>query len=276
MSDRNVAIIGCGYVGTAVAKTWKPMGLSLTVTTTTPDRVSELEPIADRVAIVRGDDPAGLISVLRDCHCALLSIGAKGGDYEQTYLKTARTLVSIWPELPDLRQVIYTGSYGIYGDRTGADVDETTPVLPATDKHRILHQTEETLLSASDDNHRVCILRLGGIYGPGRTLARIFSRAAGSTRPGAGEEVTNWVHLDDIVGAIEFARDRQLQGIYNVVDDSHLLRRELIDRVCEQNGLAKVTWDGSRPSSRSTNVRVSNQKLKDAGYSFVRPQIVLE
>jgi len=40
----------------------------------------------------------------------------------------------------------------------------------------------------------VCILRLGGIYGPRRELVKIFGRVAGTIRPGNGEDATNWIH----------------------------------------------------------------------------------
>ena len=50
----NIAIIGCGYVGTAVARYWsQQLGYAVTVTTTTQERVAELEPVAQRVVVER-------------------------------------------------------------------------------------------------------------------------------------------------------------------------------------------------------------------------------
>ncbi|PSN19646.1 NAD(P)-dependent oxidoreductase, partial [filamentous cyanobacterium CCP5] len=91
------------------------------------------------------------------------------------------------------------------------------------------------------------------------------------TRPGSGAEGSNWIHLDDIVGAIDFASQHRLQGIYNLVQDEVPTVRELIDRVCQANHLEPVRWDESQPSSRPYNVRVSNHKLKAAGYRFRHP-----
>jgi nucleoside-diphosphate-sugar epimerase len=170
-----------------------------------------------------------------------------------------------------VQQLIYTGSYGVYGDRDGAWVDESSPVAPANANGLILAQTEQVLLSASSEALQVCILRLGGIYGPDRELVKIFGRIAGTTRPGNGLDATNWIHLDDIVSAIEFARVNRLQGIYNLVDDSHLTRRELLDRVFEQHHLPKVEWNAALKSDRPYNARVRNQKIKDAGYQLIHP-----
>ncbi|HEY9599930.1 MAG TPA: SDR family oxidoreductase [Cyanophyceae cyanobacterium] len=271
----NVAIIGCGYVGKAIAHYWRyKLGLVVTATTTTPERVTTLEAVAQKVAVVKGDDSASLLSVLRGQETILLSVGAKNGNvYEEAYLQTAKTLVSVLPQVPEVRQLIYTGTYSVYGDRDGEWVDESSAVEPANPNGEILAQTEQVLLSASSDNLKVCILRLGGIYGPGRELVKIFGRVAGTTRPGDGSDITNWIHLEDIVGAIELVRSQQLQGIYNLVNDAYLTRRELIERVCEQHQLPYVIWDASVKSDRPYNARVSNQKIKKVGYQFIHPQM---
>jgi nucleoside-diphosphate-sugar epimerase len=273
----NVAIIGCGYVGKAIAHHWHhELGFNVTASTTTPERVATLEEVAQRVVVVKGDDSSALLSVLQDQETVLLSIGAKNADvYEQTYLHTAQTLVSVLKQSPTVRQVIYTGSYVVYGDRGGAEVDESSPIAPTNSNAEILAQTEQVLLSASRDNLNVCILRLGGIYGSGRELVKIFSRVAGTTRPGDGSDTTNWIHLDDIVAAIEFARTNRLQGIYNLVDDAHLTRYELLEMVCQHYYLPKVLWNSSLKSDRPYNARVKNQKIKDAGYQLIHPYITL-
>ncbi|BAY24841.1 NAD-dependent epimerase/dehydratase [Calothrix sp. NIES-2100] len=272
----NIAIIGCGYVGCAVAKYWQQKtNFVVTATTTTPARISILEAVAQKVILTKGNDPEGLKTVLENQDVVLLSVAAKSGDfYEEAYLQTAKTLASILPEMPNIRQLIYTGTYSVYGDRNGAVVDEETSVTPNNPNSIILRQTEELLLSASSENLRVCVLRLGGIYGPGRELINIFGRFAGTTRPGNGDDITNWVHLDDIVGAIDFARQHNWQGIYNVVDDAHLISREFFDNVLTPHNLPPIIWDASLQSKRPYNAWVSNQKIKDAGYQLIHPQMI--
>ena len=272
----NVVIIGCGYVGTAIARYWhQELGFVVTATTTTPDRVSRLEALGVQVAIVHGNDLDGLQTLLQDQDTVLLSIGAKSSNlYEETYLQTAQTLVSALQESPSVRQLIYTGSYSVYGDRDGAWVDETSPLKPTNHNAEILAQTEQVLLSAASDRLKVSILRLGGIYGPNRELVKIFSRVFGTTRPGRGEDVTNWIHLDDIVAAIEFVRKERLEGIYNLVDDAHLTSRELLHSLSEKHNSPYVIWDAAHKSVRPYNARVSNQKIKNAGYQLIHPQMI--
>ncbi|MBD2038080.1 NAD-dependent epimerase/dehydratase family protein [Leptolyngbya sp. FACHB-321] len=269
----NATIIGCGYVGKAVAQRWRST-LTVTATTTTPDRVADLESVAQRVQVVKGNDEAGVRSLLQDQAIVLLSIGAPNANaYEETYLQTAKTLVAALKDAPTVQQVIYTGSYAVYGDRQGGWVDETSDIVPANRNGELLAETEQILLAASDVL-KVCVLRLGGIYGPGRELTKIFGRAAGTTRPGNGEDAANWVHLDDIVGAIDFARQQSLTGVYNLVGTVPTTTGVLLERLFATHGLPNVTWNVSQSSTRPYNARVSNQKLREAGYQFLYPQIL--
>lgn len=272
----NIAIIGCGYVGYAAAKYWKQNNdFVITATTTTPSKVETLQEVANKVEIVQGSDNKALKAVLQNQDVVLLSVGAKSRDgYEETYLKTAENIVSVLKQNPTVKQLIYTASYSVYGDRNGDLVDEETPTAPNNTNGEILNQAEQILLSASSENLRVCMLRLGGIYGEGRELIKIFSRAFGQTRPGDGEDITNWIHLDDIVGAIEFARREQLSGIYNLVDDAHLKSKELIGNLCQKYDKPNVVWDASQTKTRAYNSIVSNEKIKKAGYKLIHPQMI--
>lgn len=266
------AILGCGYVGKAVARLWSSQGIKVTATTTSPDRVDELRKIAATVQVVNGSDAEGIASLLTSQDTLLICVGAgRQANYEETYLNTAKTVVGALAQAPNLKQIIFTSTYSVYGNYEGTWVREDDPAKPATDNGRIMAETEKTLLKAATPERNVCIFRLGGIYGPGRELAKIYSRAAGQTRPGSGHEASNWVHLDDIVGAIAHAQTHHLSGLYNLVQDEIPTVRELIDRVCTANHLKPVQWDPSQPSARPYNVRVSNQKLKAAGYQFQHP-----
>lgn len=270
----NVTILGCGYVGTIVAQRWKQQGLTVTATTTTPTRMAALEPIAHQVALVKGNDEITLQKILTNQQVVLLSVGAPNANtYEETYLQTAKTLVKVLEQCPAVKQVIYTGSYAVYGDRQGDWVTEDTPVLPANRNGEILAETEQILLNAIRPDRSICVFRLGGIYGPGRELVKIFGRAAGTTRPGDGNDASNWIHLDDIVGAIDFARVHHLSGIYNLVQDIPITTGELLKQVFMTHHLPPVTWDVSQVSTRPYNAKVSNQKLKQVGYQVLHPTL---
>ena len=270
-----LAIIGCGYVGSAVARLWHTAGNEVTVTTTTPDRVANLAEISSQVVVLEGNDLLGLKQVVADKDVVLLSIGSKQRTpevYHQTYLETAQNLVKAIAN-SEVKQLIYTGSYGIINDKSGKTIDETVVVNPKDEFGEILARTEQILLSAASNELKVCILRLTGIYGQGRELIKIFRRVAGTTRPGLGDSYTNWVHQEDIVRAIDFAKDKQLNGLYHLNSDEFLTMQEFFKRLFEAHNLPPVTWDSSQTSSRGYNMKLSNQKIKNSGFELAHPKI---
>jgi nucleoside-diphosphate-sugar epimerase len=270
-----VTIIGCGYVGKALAHSLcLKSDFTVTVTTTRPERVAELDKIADRVVVMKGDNDEAMAAILQQQDIVILSVGAVNPDvYEETYLYTAKTLVSALKFAPTVRQVIYTGSYSVYGDRKGEWVNEESLLTPANYNGEILARTEQVLLSASNPNRKICILRLGGIYGPERELVKIFGGLAGKIYPGTGKNFTNLIHRDDIINALLFAIKHQLRGIYNLTNDVKQPFWELLDKVFETHNLPKVCWDDSVSSLRPYNMRVCNQKLKTLGYQLAYPAI---
>jgi nucleoside-diphosphate-sugar epimerase len=274
----NVAIIGCGYVGTAIARQLSDLSYVVTATTTTLERVTQLQAVAQRVLVATGDNQSSLLAALENQDAVILTIAPTGNKqvnedgYKATYLHTAKNLVDILQQVPTVKHLIYTSSCGVYGDRNGEWVNEESPVVLNNEHGEILHDTEKILLAASNPNRKVCILRLGAIYGSGREIGKRFSKLAGTTRPGKGENFINWIHLDDIVSAVNFALTYKLQGIYNVVNDTPLTSREIFDRVCEMNHLPQVEWDASLPRNKTNNQRVSNQKLKGLGYKLIHAQ----
>ncbi len=270
-----ILILGCGYVGSEVARFWQDSEHQVTVTTTTPERVPSLEAISDRVEVVSGSDLTALKQVTQNQDIILLAVGAKGKDtYRESYLETSTNLITALENNQTVKQIIYTGSYGVLGDREGQLTDETVPTNPITPGGKVLAETEQVLLAASSDRLKVCVLRLGGIYGKGRELIKIFGSRSGTVRPGAGEDYSNWIHLTDIVNAIELARTKQLSGIFNLACDECLTTKEFFRRLYDAHNLPGITWDASQKSTRSYNTRLSNQKIKTAGMKFSYPQLI--
>ena len=109
-----IAIIGCGYVGSAVAKLWSEKGHKMIITTTTPERVSELQNITQQVVVMKGNDFNAMKDVLQNQEVVLLSVGDRyRTGYKQTYLETAETLLTALKKTPTVKQIIYTGSYSV-------------------------------------------------------------------------------------------------------------------------------------------------------------------
>ena len=278
-----LSLVGCGYVGQAIAQQLQGRaGLELTVTTTSEERRGELSAIADQVLVISADDPDGLFSALDGRDAAIFCLGPKGNrqvdaaGYRRTFNDSFRCLEQLLPKLPVLQQIIYTGSCSIYGDAGGGWVDESTTAQPRDEHGAVLLEAERQLLAMSSPQRRVCILRLGALYGPQREFEQRFARMAGSTQNGRGERFTNWVHRDDAAAAAIAAVDSQWQGIVNVVDDAPVPLAELLNASLSQAGLEPITWKpASEPSKPGLNRCISNRLLKTRGFELNHPRIAL-
>jgi nucleoside-diphosphate-sugar epimerase len=277
----NIAILGCGYVGGALADYWQERGHFVTGTTTNSSRGAALAETVSKAVVMKGNDLNAVHSLLEGQDTLVVSVAPTGSQeaaastYETTYLETAKNLVIALSDAPNIRQVVYLSSCSVYGDRQGEWVDETADIDPVDSKSQVIYEAEQIILKAANDSQKVCVLRLGGIYGPGRELVNMFGGLAGMIVPGKGDRFINWIHRDDIINAIEFARLNELDRIYNLVDDSQLTIKEQVKLVCDAYGLPPVHWDASKSSPPRKSLQVNNHKLKAAGYDLIHPQIIV-
>ena len=273
-----ITIIGCGYVGKTIAKQWYQAGHYVTATTTTPAKISELASFTHQVEIVQGNDLTTLKKICAKQDVILLTVGSKGRTEEKyrfAYLETAQNLQKALVDNYSVKQIIYTSSYSVVGNHHGEWIDESTPDKPMNVFAEILLETEKVLHSIATENRHVCILRLGGIYGENREILKIFRNTMGQTKAGTGAEYGNWVHLEDISRSIEFVRENNLGGLYYLVGDEPIQRREMLAQLARKYNLPPVIWDTSQPSPRIFDARVSNQKIKSAGFTFKYPRVQL-
>ena len=273
-----ITIIGCGWLGLALASHWRERH-GLVLTTTRPERLPELEALAATALVVQGDDRDAMARALEQADVVVLTLAPRGdrqvdaAAYASTYLSTCRCLLELLPELPLLSQIIYTSSCGVYGDAGGDWIDESTPPQPRDDHAAVLLQAEALLEQAVQpvrDGGRasapaVALLRLGALHGPGRELAPRLARLAGSRRPGDGSTWSNWIHRDDAVAAIDRVLESGFSGTLNVVDGQPVTLRQLMDWVCSSQGLEPVQWSGGPEQAPAANRRIRNTGLLALG-----------
>ncbi len=188
-------------------------------------------------------------------------------DGDQVFRYHAEDLLNI----PTLEWVGYFSTTGVYGDRDGGWVDETTPLRPSSIRGTRRARAEEQWVNfAKDNNLPVHVFRLAGIYGPGRS-------ALDSVRAGIARRIIkpghafSRVHVDDSVQVLmhSFAKPNP-RAVYNVTDDEAAPSHEVIAYACrllgqappplvrfEEANLAPITL-----SFYSENKRVKNDKIK--------------
>jgi len=278
-SGERRAILGCGYVGEEVARAWKQEGHALWATTTRRERLGELAELVETPLIFDSTDPSTNLEFTADLDGILVSFApSKGsevdlGQYRKTFLGGLQRLVETLDRRPRNTplQIVHLSSCGVYGNRHGALTNETAPIIDIHPVNQVLLQAEEMMESIRSEKIKVCVLRLGGIYGPGRDIPSMLLSAAGGLVQRNGQNVPCWIHRDDIVRGACFAFDQGLDETYNLVNDTQLSGQELTDRLCERAGLPLAKWLTIDTTDRILNARVSNEKLKQIGFTFSHP-----
>ena len=165
----------------------------------------------------------------------------------------------------------YLSTTGVYGDRGGGWVDETSACTPATERGEWrLAAEREWLAYCHETGLPVHIFRLAGIYGPGRgPLAKV--RAGTARRIVKPGQVFSRIHVEDIATVLEASIERPHPGtIYNVCDDEAAPPEDVIAHAAELLGVpvpAAEPFDTAEmtPMARSfyaESKRVSNARIK--------------
>ena len=275
-----VLIIGCGYVGMALARELAQSGHEIHAMYRTEGRSADLESAG--FIPVRGDitQPETLTRLKPNYHWVVNCVSASGGgvdEYRQVYLNGMRNVVEWLNEAPPQR-FIYTSSTSVYGQTDGSLVDERSAAEPVAETARTLLQTEELLLEAARQKTlNAIILRVAGIYGPGRGYwLKQFLDGQARIESG-GKRWLNMVHCVDVVGAIIAALQQGKSGeVYNVVDDEPVQQLTLFEWLAATLGRPMPpAIEGATTVNRKreiTNKRVTNRKLKhELGYEFKYP-----
>jgi nucleoside-diphosphate-sugar epimerase len=182
---------------------------------------------------------------------------------------------------PNLRRILYYSTIGVYGDHGGAWVDETS--VTRTRTARGLARLEDEARWAAAAQARGAqpdILRLAGIYGPGRN-ALVNLRRREARRIVKSGQVFNRVHVDDIAQVSSLALTRGLQGqIWNVADGEPAPPQDVIAYAAALLGLEpppEEPFEEARLSPMAQefyadNKRVSIAKAKaDLGFAPAYP-----
>jgi len=264
-----VLIVGCGYLGTAAGALLVQSGHEVVGLRRTNEGHDEL--LAHGIEPVLGDitDPQSLgqLTGTFDAVVNTVSSSRGGADvYRAVYLEGTRTLLE-WLRPHPVRRYVYTSSTSVYGQADGSTVDEESPAEPGTETGTVLRATEELLLDAARSGFPAVILRVAGIYGPGRGhLFRQF--LDGEARlSGDGHRCMNMIHRDDAATAIVAALERGQGGrIYNCTDDESVTQRHFLEWLSDQLSRPMPgTADEEAPTRKKrgiTHKRVSNLRLR--------------
>jgi nucleoside-diphosphate-sugar epimerase len=268
----NILIAGCGYVGTALGLrlaaaghvVWGirrsaeglPSGIRhVAADLTIPETLRELPPALDVVfytAAPNGPDEAA---------------------YRAIYVDGLRyVLEALACQHQSPQRVLLTSSTAVYAQLGGEWVDETSPTEPQHFTGRRVLEGERVLL---DGPFPATVLRLGGIYGPGRTSLIERVRQGFATCRDGPPLYTNRIHRDDCAGALHHLMTLpQPDSRYIGVDHEPADYCDVLCWLAAQLGAPPPRVEASSGTDtrrHRTNKRCRHDKLIASGYVFRYP-----
>jgi nucleoside-diphosphate-sugar epimerase len=244
----HVLVAGCGWLGTALARRFLARGDRVTGIRRDPARAAALasmgvEPLVLDLAQVGADARLPAVDAIVACQSAGADTEAA---YRASYLDANRTLLAAAERAG--AGLVYTGSTGVFGQRDGSDVDETTPPAPASATAEVLVLAEQLILAAAAAGTRASILRLSGLYGPGR-VGIVERVRAGTLALGPGDDAwMNFCHQDDAATFVIAALDRASRSaVFHGSDAGPARRREVVEWIAARAGIAPPRGERSAP-----------------------------
>jgi nucleoside-diphosphate-sugar epimerase len=271
-----LTIFGCGYSGKAIAEAAGDTFGAVAGTTRSAEKAQRLEARGLHAYIYGGGEPDHALAARLAETTHLVQSIAPGSEGDPLLQLGTSRLAAL---LPNLKWAGYLSTVGVYGDHDGAWVDETTQCRPVS--RRSVERVEAEMgwdVFSREMSIPVSIIRLSGIYGPGRNA---FANLAEGTakRIVKKDQVFNRIRVEDIGAATVFLAERTLGGLFNVTDDEPAPPQDVVAYAAHLMGIMpppETPFETAElsPMARSfygENKKVSNRKIRDLGFEFAYP-----
>ncbi|WP_299462620.1 SDR family oxidoreductase [uncultured Gimesia sp.] len=289
-------IIGCGYVGLPVAQKWLEQGHTVSALTRSETRAGEFAKLG--IKPIMGDitQPVSL-QKLPEAETVLYAVGFDRSANQSRHEIYVSGLDHVLTEIKNRTQkIIYLSSTSVYGQSAGEWIDETSLCEPQRENGQICLEAEQLLekhgllpAEERDQTATAVILRLAGIYGPQRLLARMEQIRAGEPLQGRPDAWLNLIHVTDIVNTIlKCDTGIHLESCYLVSDNCPITRQEYYQTLARilnapfprftvdesAQPVLKSNRSHSTEQAAGLNKRCNNLRLRaDLGIKLIYPSI---
>jgi nucleoside-diphosphate-sugar epimerase len=268
-------VFGCGYLGLRVARLWRVTRSEARMGEFAAELIGAVNAdVADATSLEAAFGPLRMFSKFGlTLESALYAVGydrTSDADIHTVYAKGLENVLAVLP--PSVRQVVYISTTGVYGSAGGEWVDEATPPRPQREGGKA-SLAAERVLASHPLGQRSAILRLAGIYGPGR-VPYLDKLRADEPLPVPTEGWLNLIHVDDaarIVVAVEaWLQSREAADgphVFCVSDGAPVQRAAYYAEVAQLIGAPAPTFcpppaDSPTAARAAADRRVSNEKLR--------------
>ena len=266
-----ILLAGCGDLGTEAGLRFHALGHRVVGWRRSPAKLpSAIEGVAADLSA------PGLPPVPADTTAVVIAVAADSpseGAYRASYVDgLTHVLDALERDGVQPGRVLFVSSTAVYGDAGGGWVDERTPAAPGGFSGRVLLEAEQLIQARfSGTATTATSLRLGGIYGPGRTRLIDQARNSSAVIP---EDVryTNRIHRDDAAAAIVHLATMAArpEATYVGVDNDPADLGTVLRFLATEMGLTEPPAGDAGPA-RGGNKRCRNSLLLSTGFTFTYP-----
>jgi nucleoside-diphosphate-sugar epimerase len=220
LSSSKALILGCGYIGQALARALRVHDVAVTATSRSTERFAEIETTGATPALADVLDPATLRPLVAAGFDVVYDLVRPQTIDENRYTSWGtRNIAAAFAGAP-LEALVYLSSTSVYGRRSGELTDESTEINPSSPVGRARVEAERIYMdSFRERGMPVRICRVPGVYGPGRTLRQRLE--TGAYRRLDDEKLwVSRIHVDDLAAGLIAAWQRGQAGeVYLLCDD---------------------------------------------------------
>lgn len=267
--EKSVAIIGCGWLGHALAKQLLREQYRVTVTVQSEEKKQRLakEQIDTELLILPVGDPKSTVLSVFSHDTLIISITPQIRQGRSDYPEKVAQLIEM-AELGGVKKIVLLSSTAVYNGLSGL-VDEQSVLDMSADKVATLVSAEKAAEAFSGET---VILRLAGLVGPERHPGRFLQGRKLLSDPQA---FINLIHQDDAVGVLmEIIKDNNIRGIYNAVSATETSKQHYYHAAAKALNLPLPEF--SFETSMRFGKRINDAKMRNSfTYQFTHDDLIV-
>jgi len=267
-NTKRINLLGCGWLGFPLALDLISRGFKVKGSTTSPEKIPLLKASGIDPILVQFDhslhEPD--LSELLDADILIVSVppGRKTAKGPENYRKMGETLVEQIPK-SRISKLIFISSTSVYSDSNSV-LSESSQISPETISGKVIAEIEKSLLALPI---QVLVLRLAGLFGPGRSPSRFFS---GKTNISNGLAPVNMIHLDEVISLMMYLIDSEkANGVYIGCTPSHPTKQQFYSLAARIDKLPEPKFIPEKLNWKIVN---SERVEKELGFSFKIPNLL--
>jgi nucleoside-diphosphate-sugar epimerase len=255
LSVKRLVIFGCGYVGGELARQAVARGVRVTALTRNEEKAAVLRAAGVEVVVAELASAGWHARLAGGAEWAVNCVSSGGGGlegYRRSYVEGA-TAIAAWARARgQVGTMLYTGSTSVYPQGGGVRVDESSTTDGGGERAQILLEAERVVREAQGSAWaRAFVLRLAGIYGPGRH--HLLEQVRAGEVAGRGDFHLNLIFRDDICAAIWAALTAPATvegGTFNIADDGAAPKAEIVAWLAARLGKPTPPFTGEPAAGR--------------------------